>query len=70
MNQIYYSMKGNDLIEQKMNIQVKGQDHSPDVNPAAHMSREAYRKMKQQNHLNSVKEGIKDCYTPDMVKHI
>jgi len=58
------------MIEQQMNIQVKGQGPSPQVNPAAHMSRENFRGMNQLNQLNEVKQHIKDCYTPDMVEHI
>jgi hypothetical protein len=35
------------MIEQHLNIQVKGQDSSPQVNPAAYMSTEMYRGMNQ-----------------------
>jgi len=42
----------------------------PLINPAAHMSREKFRELNQLNHLNEIREDIKDCYTPDMVEHI
>jgi len=69
LNKIHFQIKSNAMIEKQMNIQVRGPDPVPEVNPQS-VSRELLHSINELNELNCTKESIKKMFTPDMVEFI